>query len=200
MAQSQSMSPAPARPRKRKKRSTARDMFLSLAVILIPILLLSWLYTNNLPDYPVQAVDPAPALAQARSEAPYPVYVPANLPAGEGGWTVTQASWVAQGTMSRTGDGPSGTNEWLWGALDPTQTYYAVNQSDGPSRLLVERVSRKGNQDGTSTVNGQQWQRWISPDGRTRVLAREEGDMTITVSADATYEGIEALASTLTSR
>lgn len=200
MDQPQPMSPqpqAPARPPKRKKRSTARDMFLSLAVLLVPILLMIWLFTNNLPDYPVQPIDPAPAVERARAEAPFPILVPENLPLGEGGWTVTQASWVAKGEASRTGDA-SFSNEWLWGALGPSQIYFAVNQSDGDPRTLIERVSRDGDQDGTSTVGGQQWQRYVSPDKRTRALVRQTEGYTATVSADATYEGLEALASTLT--
>lgn len=172
-------------------------MFLSLAVILVPILLMTWIFSNRLPDYPVQPVDAAPFVERARAEAPYPVYVPENLPTAEGGWTVTQASWVAQGDASRSGDQASPSNEWLWGALDPDRTYYAVNQSDGDPRDLVEKVSRDGSQDGTSTVAGQQWERWISPDDRTRALVREEEGYTITVSGDAPYEALEALGSTL---
>lgn len=196
MAQS-TPNPAPVRPARRKKRSTARDMFLSLAVILVPILLITWIFTNRLPDYPVQPVDPAPAVERARAEAPYPVYVPENLPTGEGGWTVTQASWVAVGQATRGGEGASASNEWLWGALDPGRTYYAVNQSDGNPDDLIEDVSREGSPDGTSTVAGQEWERWVSPDDRTRALVRQEEGYTITVSADAPYEGLEALASTL---
>lgn len=186
-----------ASPRKIKKPKTIRDMFLSLAVIILPILLLTWLYTNNLPDYPVQAVDPAPVVAQAREEAPFPIYAPAGLPIGEGGWTVTQASWVPRGGQARAGAGVSGTDEWLWGGLDQSKIYYAVNQSDDEPRTVIQRVSRDGSQDGTSTVAGRQWERWRSPDGRTRVLVLREDAYTLTVTADAPYEGLEALASSL---
>lgn len=196
MAQHQPTPQPAARPAPTKKRKTARDMALSLAVIMVPILLITWLFTNNLPDYPVQPVDDEYIIETARSEAPYPVFVPQNLPRGEGGWTVTQASWVAEGTAARDGE-YSPTNEWLWGALDPNEVYYAVNQSDGLPADLVATVSRDGYSDGTSVVAGGEWERWISPDERTRVLVREEEDYTLTVTADATYEGLEALASTL---
>ncbi|WP_194793100.1 DUF4245 family protein [Raineyella fluvialis] len=186
-----------ARTRRVKKPTTIRDMFLSLAVVLVPLLLLTWLYTNNLPDYPVQAVDPAPAVARARAEAPYPILVPTGLPTGEGGWVVTQASWVPKGGRTRAGDAASFTNEWLWGALDLSKTYYAVNESDDEPRRVIQRQSREGDPDGASTVNGRQWERWRSPDGRTRVLVLRENGYTVTVTADASYEGLEALASTL---
>ncbi len=178
-------------------RPSVRDLIIAMGVVLVPILVVTWLFTNNLEDYPVESVDPAPVVAEARAEAPYPVLVPQNLPIGEGGWTITRAQWVAQGEPVRAGEGVSASNEWLWGALDPTGTYYAVNQSDGDWRRLVDDVSRGGVRDGTSTVGGQEWQRWISPDGRTRVLLREGGGYSVTVTADATYEGLEALASTL---
>lgn len=194
MAQPQPTSP----PVRKKKPKTARDMVLSLAVIFAPILLITWIFTNNLPDYPVQEIDDSFIIEKARAEAPYPVFVPQNLPTGEGGWTVTQAVWVAEGNAARNGE-YSPTNEWLWGALDPSGTYHAVNQSDGLPADLIARVSRDGYAEGTSLVEGQEWQRWVSPDERTRVLVREEPDYTLTVTADVTYEGLEALASTLAS-
>ncbi len=172
-------------------------MILSLAVVFIPLLALTALYTNNLPDYPVAAVDPAPELARARAEAPYPVLAPENLPTGEGGWTPTQVAWTAKGSPARDGQGASGSDDWLWGGLDPTRTYYALNQSDGDADDLIKKLSRDGVADGTSTVEGDEWQRWASPDGRTRVLARVDGDVVTAVTADASYEGLEAFAATL---
>lgn len=186
-----------ARPRRIKKPTTIRDMFLSLGVIIVPILLLTWLYTNNLPDYPVQAIDPAPVVAQARAEASYPVYAPAGLPTGDGGWIVTQASWVPKGGQTRGGGGVSASDEWLWGGLDQSKIYYAVNESDDEPGTVIRRLSRDGSPDGTSTVGGEQWERWRSPDGRTRVLVLRQDDYTLAVTADAPYEGLEALVATL---
>lgn len=185
------------RVQKTRKSRTMRDMLLSLGVVMVPILLITWLYTNNLSDYPVQPVDPTPMIAQARAEAPYPVYAPVNLPTGEGGWVVTQASWVPKGASSRSGDGASSTDEWLWGGLDQSKTYYAVNESDDDPGRVIRRLSRDGSPDGTSTVEGKQWERWISPDGRTRVLALRENGYILAVTADAPYEGLEAMASSL---
>lgn len=185
------------RVQKTRKSRTMRDMLLSLGVVMVPILLITWLYTNNLSDYPVQPVDPTPMIAQARAEAPYPVYAPVNLPTGEGGWVVTQASWVPKGASSRSGDGASSTDEWLWGGLDQSKTYYAVNESDDDPGRVIRRLSRDGSPDGTSTVEGKQWERWVSPDGRTRVLALRENGYILAVTADAPYEGLEAMASSL---
>lgn len=185
------------RVRKTRKPKTMRDMMLSLGVVMVPMLVITWLFTNNLSDYPVQAIDPAPAVAKARAEAPFPVYAPVNLPTGEGGWVVTQASWVPKGASSRTGDGASMTNEWLWGGLDQSKTYYAVNQSDDDPTRVLRRLSRDGGPDGTSTLDGRQWERWVSADGRTRVIALREDGYILAVTADAPYAGLEAMATSL---
>lgn len=199
MSSPETSRPAPPQNVKQKFNPTksARDMFLSLAVIFVPILVITWLFTNNLEDYPVQAVDPAPVLERAEAEAPYEVLAPVNLPTGDGEWTVTQVSWVAEGEPTRDTQGLSATNDWLFGALDPQQMYYAVKQTDGSARGLINDVSREGFEDGTSTVGGVEWDRYVSPDDRTRALVLEQDGVTTAVAGDVSYEGLEAFASTL---
>lgn len=176
---------------------SVRDMFLSLAVVLVPLLVITWLFTNNPDDYPVEAVDPAPELQRAEEAAPYEVLAPVGLPTGEGGWTPTQVHWSGQGEPGR-GSGSSDThNDWMYGVLDPNQMYYVVKQTDASPRSLINDLSRDGHSDGTSVVDGQEWDRYVSPDERTRVLILEGDGVTTGVAGDVSYEGLEAFASTL---
>jgi hypothetical protein len=83
--------------------------------------------------------------------------------------------------------------------LSPDQVYVSLTQRDAAGPALITQISRSGRADGTSTVDGVTWSRWVSDDDRTRTLSRVDGSVTIAVSADLSYAGLEAFASTLRS-
>ena len=64
------------------RMATPGDMIRSLAVILIPLVIITVLFTDLPDDKPVTEVDWQPVLAVARRDAPFPVLAPTNLPAG----------------------------------------------------------------------------------------------------------------------
>ena len=64
----------------------------------------------------------------------------------------------------------------------------------------MEEQTRAGTADGESLVNGEVWQRVVSPDGRTRSLVLRTAEVTSIVSADVEYPALEAYASTLVRR
>jgi Protein of unknown function (DUF4245) len=173
--------------------STPGDMVRSLAVILIPLVILTVLFTDVPDDRPVAEVDWRPELATARRDAPFPVLAPTNLPAG---WRATQADWVEVGEPFLNGE-PSVRNLWQLGFLNPDDVFIGLDQGDRRADDLVEEQSRAGTPDGESTVNGQAWQRLISPDGRTRSLVRREAKVTSIVSGDLPYAALEAYTATL---
>lgn len=70
-----------------------RDMALSLAVLLVPILVGFGLWQYLTSDRQVNTVDTAPVFTQARNSGAFPVAVPTGLPKG---WKATSAA--AQGT------------------------------------------------------------------------------------------------------
>lgn len=170
------------------------DMFRSLAVILVPLLLIGAVLTVRLDDYPVQPVAVEPVLAQAREESPYPVAVPTALPAE---WIPTRVTWLPRGEPGLN-DVPSPGNRWTLGYLDPTQTYLAIEQSDGPVDTFLAEVTREGTPEASTPVSGEPWQQRVSPDGRTRSLVREAGEVTTVVTGDVGYDELAALAATLT--
>lgn len=182
--------------RRPKKPASAGDLIRSLAVILIPLLIITFFFTRSLGDHPVTVVDYRAELAQARQAAPYPVLAPTGLPTT---WRATQAKWVPQG-VPYLNDAPSVRNLWELGFLSPEDIFISVNQGDLQPEDLIEVKTRDGLPDGTSQLNGQGWERRISADERTRSLVRSDPRVTTIVVGDTSYEGLEAFAATLGDR
>jgi hypothetical protein len=168
-------------------------MVRTMAVILVPILIITFLFTRNLDDHPVNVVNYSAQLNQARQDSPYPVLAPAGLPAT---WRPTKAAWVPKGAPYLNGE-PSVRNLWQLGFLSPEDTYVELNQGDALPEQFLEDYTREGATDGVSQVNGQPWERRISLDERTRSLVRSTPSVTSVIVGDTTYEGLEAFASTL---
>jgi hypothetical protein len=177
------------------RQTTAGDLIRSLALLLIPLVVITIIFTNVPEDHPVKEVDWKPVLATARKEAPYPVLAPTNLPDG---WRATRVAWVPQGRPHLNGEA-SPRNLWQLGFLTPDEAFIDLNQGDLRPDELVDQQSRAGTPDGSSAVGGQTWQRLISPDGRTRSLVLRGPNVTTVITADLPYEALEAYASTLSS-
>ena len=178
-----------------KKQPTPTDMVRSLAVILIPLLILTFFFTRNVGDHPVTVVDWRPVLATARGQAPYPVLAPTNLPSG---WRPTQVAWVPQGQPYLNG-AASVRNLWKLGFLDPENVFVGLAQGDLQPADLVRHETHDGVPDGQSIVGDQTWQRMISPDEQTRSLIVRTAKVTTVISADLPYGALESYAATLSS-
>ena len=178
-----------------RKPATTGDLVRSIAVILIPLAVITVLFTRLPKDHPVQVVDPQPVLAKARTESPYPILAPANLP---NEWRATRVAWVRTGEPYLNG-APSVRNLWRVGYLTPDDVYIAVAQGDLEPDDFISAETREGAVDGQSTVNGDPWERRVSSDGRTRSLVQRTDSVTTVVAGDTSYAGLEAFAATLTS-
>ncbi len=176
-----------------QKAATVGDMVRTLAVIVVPVLIIAALFTQLPDDHPVQAVDWQRAVAGARAKGEFAVMAPTGLPAG---WRATRADWTPVGGSGPNGD-PSPRNLWRLDFLDPEDRYFGLYQGDAGPDDLVDSASRGGVPDGESQVAGQPWERLLSPDGRTRSLVRRGGDSVAVVVADLDYEALEAYAATL---
>jgi hypothetical protein len=170
-------------------------MIRSLALILIPLVVITIIFTNTPAEHPVKEVDWKPVLAKAREEAPFEVLAPENLP---NGWRATRVNWVPQGKPYLNGEA-SPRNLWQIGFLTPDDAFIDLNQGDVRPQEMVDQQSRDGTADGSSVVGGKSWQRLISPDGRSRSLVLTNPNSTVVVTADLPYEALEAYASTLSS-
>ena len=172
--------------------ATPGDMVRSLAVILIPVVIITYFFTRT-PESAVKTVDWTPVLAQARQQAPFDVLAPRAVPED---WKATRASWVAQGRPTLNGD-PSVRNLWQLGFLDSSETYVELAQGDLQGEDLIADKTRKGLPDGETTVQGQVWERRISEDERTRSLVVSTPAVSTVISGDLPYAELESFAATL---
>ena len=175
------------------RQSTAGDLIRSLALIVIPLIVIAVIFTDLPDDHPVKEVDWNPVLTTAREQAPFDVLAPTNLPEG---WRATRVNWVPLGRPYLNGEA-SPRNLWQIGFLTPDDVYIDLNQGDLRPQEMVDEQSRQGTADGNSVIGAQTWQRLVSPDGRTRSLVLHGSSATVVVSADLPYEALEAYASTL---
>jgi hypothetical protein len=175
------------------KLASPGDMVRSLAVILIPVVIITYLFTRTPDEPPVKVLDWTPVLAQAREQAPYAVLAPRAVPED---WRATRVSWVPTGKPGLNGD-PSPRNQWELGFLDSTDTYVELDQGDLQGPELVSAKTRDGLPDGRSTVQGQEWERRISADERTRSLVLTGPELTTVISGDLPYADLESFAGTL---
>jgi Protein of unknown function (DUF4245) len=181
-----------ARP---KKPATMGDLFRSLLVIIVPLVLITIFFTHNTGDHPVTVVDYRPVLAEARSEAPYPVVAPVNLPPG---WRAVQVSWTKVGEPGLNGD-PSARNLWQLGFLTSDDVFIGLSQGDQQPTEFIKDQTREGVVDGQSVVGDQTWERRVSPDGRTRSLVENTPKVTTIVSGDLSYDALDTYAGILSS-
>lgn len=164
-------------------------MVMSIAVIMIPCVLLYALFTRT-PDEPeVPVADWKPVVAEARDSAPYTVLAPKGLPDT---WKPVRARYYG--------------TELQLGFLAPGDVYHELKQRAGATQPgFVRDVTRDGLEEGTSTVGGRTWTRYLSEDGRSRCLVNVTGKdsdaaskpSTTVACADLPYEGVEAFVSTL---
>lgn len=181
--------------KEKKRQPTPGDMVRSLAVILIPLLVIIFLFTRGPEEHPVEVVDWEPVHAAAVEESPYPVLAPVNLPEE---WRATRVSWTRQGEPGLNGD-PEPGNTWQLGFLNPADIYIAIEQSDAPGKDFTADHTRNGVHDGTSTVGDREWQRLVTEDDRTRALVHTDDEVTSIVVGDTSYEDLEGFAATLES-
>src|SRR2546429_2683032 len=155
----------------------ARDMLLSMAVLLIPIFLLVGAYRDFYSgDAPV-AVDASQTWATARHSAPYPVLAPDGLPKG---WTVISATY-AGGTLRVGYVSPSG------GGLQPVE-------SDRTGDVLLPAElgtdARPGN---LVTIDGRAWRAYPVVHGGGRALVLVDQGRTVVVVGTVTDSDLHAL-------
>ena len=114
-------------------------MIRSLALIVIPLVVITIIFTNVPDDHPVKEVDWKPVLATARKEAPFEVLAPTNLPEG---WRATRVNWVPQGRPYLNGEA-SPRNLWQIGFLSPMMsTSISIRATRGLKRWLISSRGR----------------------------------------------------------
>lgn len=168
-------------------------MIVALAVLLVPIVLVTWWFTRVPAEPPVRALDWAALADQGSVQSPYRLARPTSLPDT---WTCTRARWTRAGDPGIDGKPVSG-NTWQLGFLTPDRVYLALDQRDAGAADLIAVASRGGVADGQQQIAGRPWTRLVSPDGRTRALASTVGPVTTVVSGDLPVGALVAFVETL---
>ena len=168
-------------------------MMLSMAVIMIPLLILTVLFSRSGQQADVEAVDWRPVAEQAARQASFEVVAPVELPSG---WRATRVSWTQTGEPDPNGD-PSPRDRWRLGVLTDQQIYIELDQVDVQPADFVDQITRQGVEDGTSTIGDQSWARLVSTDDRTRSLVLSEPKSTTVVTGDTSYDQLAAYVSLL---
>ncbi|WP_437016674.1 DUF4245 domain-containing protein [Streptomyces sp. enrichment culture] len=130
------------------KQKTARDMILSLAVVVL-VGGVMWLFIPHDDDAEpdVKRVDYRVELLTARRAAPYPVAAPEGLP----------EAWKPTSVRFRGDD----SDRWHLGYHTPDGEYVAVEQSTEKRSRFIEEASQGARETGvTQEIGGRTWVRY----------------------------------------
>jgi hypothetical protein len=132
-----------------------RDMMISLAVLLVPILLAFGIYRVFFDGHDPIRVDPAAAIDDAKHAGAFPVLVPTGL---DPDWT----------TVSATFQTIDGGKVLRFGMVSPDGDGAQVVQTDAPATdIIPAELTRDARTQGNTEIAGVAWQ--IYSPGRARL-------------------------------
>lgn len=167
-------------------------MVLTMAVLMIPVLLIVWFFQRTPDEPPLPEVDWQKTVASARQQAGFEVVAPESLPQG---WRATQASFA------KAGSGSTGQDELRLGFLNADDIFLQVRQAKTDNqRAFLAQHTRDGFDSGAQKVGDQVWKQVTSADGRTVYLLGQRPDSLVLVSGDTSPEQLVAFAQMLTVR
>ena len=176
---------------KPRGRETARDMFLSLAVVGVVIAVILGITWRSKPDG-LSTVNWQEAATNAVAIAPWPILVPSELPEG---FAATSARIEAESY------GEPGQARWLLGFVSNTNEYVSLWQSDGPSAKVIGAATNSGVCEGSITIANAQWTKCVSLKPETNSLVRTEevlgGQITYVVFGTLDFAQLEKFAASL---
>jgi hypothetical protein len=164
---------------------TMKNMIWGLLVCLAVVVLIG-LVVQRPAKETVHAIDFSGQLAMARKAAPYPVLAPDPMPPG----------W--QATSAQVGAEPGKPFTWHLGVITSDQRYVGLEQSDGASGRFVSDTLGETNDEGTSTIGGNTWQRRASTTTDDHSLVRAADGATTILISTAGYSVLDSYAAVLT--
>lgn len=177
-----------------RRKPTARDLVLSLLVLIIPIVAIIWLQDSGQPDEPdVKTVAWRQVADHARQQASFSVLAPPKL---DNGWRATRANWTREGHRNPAGD-RSVRNQWQLGVLTADDVYIELDQGDKHPGDMIDSATRDAAPDGSTTLDGTRWRQMVTDDGRTRALVHPTRDVTTVITGDTSYDQLRSFAESL---
>jgi hypothetical protein len=169
----------------KRMRQTARDMVISMLVVL-GVVLLVWIpFRPHSDTGEVRTVDPTPVVEGARRAEPWPVLAPVGL----------GADWKC--TSARIEQAADGQDVVHLGYLSPTSTYVGLEQSATKATSFVSDTTVKGREQGTADVAGTPWTTYENEAQDHRALARTADGATYVVVGTGPWDQLEEFASKL---
>lgn len=151
-------------------------------VVIAAIVLAVWgfgKFFTTTPDDPVEAIDYATIVGQARPAADFELLAPATLPPG---WKATSARLEP--------------NSWHLGVLTDDQDYVGLEQVKVGVERAVDRFADDSKAGGTADIAGETWTVRKGPNNRLTLVRREDG-LTTLVNGTAPRAVIEDYVSSL---
>jgi hypothetical protein len=168
--------------RQTRHGGTARDVLISLAVLLIPIALIVGL-TRACTS--INVIDPSGTIGQARSAGHFEVLVPQGL---RDGWRAVRASYNES----------NGTGTLRVGYLTPDDgAVQVLETNEDPQAVLPREFGNDAQPTGTVDINGTSWRSYRVRGGQERALAVTTGPRTTLVQGQASDAELRELAASL---
>lgn len=149
-----------------------------IGLIVLGLYAFGRLFTQE-PDSPVDAVDYATIVDQARPAAGFDLLAPSKLPKG---WEANSASL--------------NIDWWHLGVVTNDDEYIGLEQIKGSTDRAVDRFAEGSKADGTATVDGKTWSVRRGPLKRTTYV-RSDGDVATLVVGTTSRSVIEDYISSL---
>jgi hypothetical protein len=188
------MGPMAKKDASARLRTTVRDMILSMALIVLPILAVFWLMPTTSTAAPVTVIsagDYQSMLSAARSDLPFIALSPTGLPSS---WELTSDDYQPEGSTAAS---------WHLGYLAPSSKYAVFEQTTEPVGEYLSDQSSDATQSGSVQVAGVSWQRYTgtTPAALTTLLFREDttkdGTSLEVIAGSAPLSELETLAASL---
>lgn len=162
-----------------RSSATFKNYAISLGII-VGILLLMYVVVATRSEEHIPTVEYRPDAETLRSEADYPVTLPAeDLPEG---WTPTSSHLDINEPM-----------EWSLGFATPQDSHVMLTQSDGdPQAVIADRV-QDADPVGTVDSGDREWEHFDNNDD-WRALVSQEDDATLIVSGPADIDELAYMA------
>jgi hypothetical protein len=161
-----------------------RDMMISLAVLLVPILLAFGIYRVFFDGHDPIRVDPAAAIDDAQHAGAFPVLVPTGL---DQDWT----------TVSATFQTIDGGKVLRFGMVSPDGEGAQVVQTDvPPTDIIPAELTRDARTQGNTEIAGVAWQIYSTRPGE-HAFVKVDTDSTVIVVGGASEADLTDLAASL---
>jgi len=168
-------------PPSRRHGRTARDMVLSLVVLLIPVaIIVAFVWARGGDD--VIVIDPGPTIAEAQAAHAFPVAVPDGL----------SSDWKPISSQYTTSD-----NTLRIGYITPTGGAVQLVESSTPTdSMLISELGDDVRPTGVVAAGNAQWNTYELHNGGRAVVLAENG-RTVIIVGNAQASELQQLAATL---